>query len=89
MNHFLEKLVSIVLPRLRDFRGVDETSFDGQGNYTLGFREANGFPEIEYSRADKPIGLEVVLRTTAKNDEEAKALLTELGLPFKIQAKVR
>jgi len=85
MNHFFEKLVSIVLPRIRDFRGVSEESFDRLGNYTLGFREANVFPEVEYGRADKPIGLEVTICTTGRTDEEARALLTELGMPFKTQ----
>lgn len=83
MYHFFEKLVSIVLPRLRDFRGMREDSFDGRGNYTIGFKEMNVFPEVEYSRGEKPLGLEVVICTTAKNDQEAKVLLSELGIPFK------
>jgi len=85
MDHFFEKLVSIVLPRLRDFRGVSEDSFDPRGNYTLGFREANVFPEVDYGRADKPIGLEITVCTTAQTSKEARALLTELGMPFKVQ----
>jgi len=82
MYHFFEKLVRIVLPRLRDFRGVSENFFDDQGNYTLGFREIGVFPEVEYVREEKPIGIEVTIRTTAKNKEEAKTLLAELGMPF-------
>ena len=83
MFHFFEKLVSVVLPRVRDFRGVSESSLDGKGNFTLGFSEINLFPEVEYTRADKPIGLEITIRTSAKTDEEAKALLAELGMPFR------
>ena len=83
MFHFFEKLVSIVLPRLRDFRGVSESSLDGKGNFTLGFSEINLFPEVEYTRSEKPIGLEITIRTSAKTDEEAKALLSELGMPFR------
>jgi large subunit ribosomal protein L5 len=83
MYHFFEKLVSIVLPRLRDFRGMSEGSFDGKGNYTIGFREMNVFPEVEYARGEKPLGLEVVICTTAKDDQEARSLLSELGVPFK------
>jgi len=85
MYHFFEKLVSVVLPRLRDFRGLSADSFDSQGNYTLGFKEANVFPEVEYGRAEKPIGLEITICTTAKIDEEARMLLKELGMPFKVQ----
>jgi len=88
MYHFFEKLVRIVLPRLRDFRGVSENFFDDQGNYTIGFREIGVFPEIDYVREEKPIGLEVTIKTRAKNKEEAKALLAELGMPFaKFKAK--
>lgn len=84
MYHFLEKLISIVLPRIRDFKGVSIRSFDKQGNYTLGFREINVFPEVEYTaRAEKQLGLEIVICTTAKKDDEAKALLSEFGMPFK------
>ncbi len=85
MYHFFEKLVSIALPRLRDFRGVSEKSFDGGGNYTLGFYEMNVFPEVEYTRADKPIGLEITIRTTAKTDEGARSLLEGLGMPFVVR----
>ena len=82
MFHFFEKLVSVVLPRLRDFRGVSESSLDGKGNFTLGFSEINLFPEVEYTRSEKPIGLEITIRTSAETDEEAKALLSDLGMPF-------
>jgi len=83
MYDFFEKLVTIVFPRLRDFRGVSNDSFDKQGNYTLGFRELNVFPEIEYSRTEKPYGVELTIKTTAADKTEAKALLTALGMPFK------
>lgn len=83
MYNFFEKLVYIVLPRLRDFRGMSLKSFDGRGNYTIGFQEVTVFPEVEYSRGEKTFGLEVVICTTAKNDEDAKTLLAELGMPFK------
>jgi len=90
MNHFFEKIISIVLPRLRDFRGMDEKSFDGRGNYSIGFSEINVFPEIEYTKGEKPIGFEIVISTTASNDQEAKALLSELGMPFKdLESKKR
>jgi large subunit ribosomal protein L5 len=82
MFQFFEKLTAIVLPRIRDFRGVSEKSFDGQGNFTLGFRDTSVFPEMEYNKGEKLTGLEVVIHTTAKTDEEAKALFTELGVPF-------
>lgn len=87
MYHFFEKLVSIVLPRLRDFRGMNERSFDGRGNYSIGFKEVTVFPEVEYARGERPFSLEVVITTTAKNDKEAKDLLLELGMPFKESAK--
>ncbi|OGY26001.1 MAG: 50S ribosomal protein L5 [Candidatus Woykebacteria bacterium RBG_16_44_10] len=82
MYHFLEKLVSIVLPRLRDFRGVKDTAFDKKGNYTLGFREITVFPEIEYVKEESPIGLEVTIQTRARTLDEAKNLLTKIGVPF-------
>lgn len=81
MYGFLEKLIKVVLPRLRDFRGVPKTSFDGRGNYTLGTRDHTIFPEIETSSA-KPWGLGITIVTTAKNNEEARRLLEELGMPF-------
>lgn len=83
MYQFLDKLFNVVLPRVRDFRGVSAKAFDGRGNYTLGLKEQLIFPEIEYDKVDKVRGMDVVIVTTAKNDEECKALLTELGMPFK------
>ncbi len=83
MYDFLDKLTAIVLPRVRDFRGVSEKSFDGRGNYTLGFREINVFPEIEYTKNDKQNGVEITIVTSAKNDEIAKALLEGIGIPFR------
>ena len=83
MYDFLDKLMNISLPRVRDFRGVSDTSFDGRGNYTLGIKEQIIFPEIEYDKIDKVRGMDVVIVTTAKTNEEAKALLTEMGMPFK------
>ncbi|SIS71440.1 50S ribosomal protein L5 [Alicyclobacillus vulcanalis] len=83
MYHFLDKLMNLALPRVRDFRGVSPRSFDGRGNYTLGLREQLIFPEIDYDKIDKVRGMEVVVVTTAKTDEEARALLTELGMPFR------
>lgn len=82
MYEFIEKLIKIVFPRVRDFRGVPLTSFDGRGNYSLGFKEQIVFPEIDYSKIDKIRGLEITITTTAKNDEEGKALLKALGMPF-------
>jgi large subunit ribosomal protein L5 len=75
-------MVAITLPRIRDFRGVSPNSFDGRGNYTLGFQEQLAFPEIEYDRIDRTRGLEVSLVTTAKTDEEGRRLLALLGMPF-------
>lgn len=83
MYDFLDKLTTIVLPRVRDFRGVSESSFDGRGNYTLGFREINVFPEIEYTKSDKNNGVEITIVTTAKNDDIAKELLEGIGIPFR------
>jgi large subunit ribosomal protein L5 len=82
MYEFLDRLVSITLPRIRDFRGVSPNSFDGRGNYTLGLQEQIAFPEIEYDRIDKARGLELSLVTSAKNDEEGRRLLALLGVPF-------
>ena len=82
MWHFLEKLITVALPRIRDFRGVSDTGFDGRGNYSLGLREQIIFPEVDYDKIDKIRGLEVTVVTTAKSDEEARALLTQLGMPF-------
>ena len=83
MWSFLDRLMNIALPRVRDFRGVSPDSFDGRGNYTLGFREQLVFPEIEYDKIDKLRGLEVTIVTTATNDDHGKQLLRMLGMPFK------
>jgi len=82
MYEFLDRLVSVALPRIRDFRGVSPNSFDGRGNYTLGLREQLMFPEIDYDRIDKIRGLEVSIVTTARTDDEGRRLLTLLGMPF-------
>jgi large subunit ribosomal protein L5 len=82
MYDFFEKLVSAVLPRIREFQGLSEDSFDHRGNYTLGLREQIVFPEIDYDKIDKSRGLEVSIITTAKTDEEGKSLLELLGMPF-------
>jgi len=83
MYDFLDKLTAIVLPRVRDFRGVSEKSFDGRGNYTIGFREINVFPEVDYTKSEKQTGLEITIATTAKKDELAKELLEGIGIPFR------
>jgi len=80
---FLDRLMNIALPRVRDFRGVSANAFDGRGNYTLGLREQLVFPEIEYDKIDKLRGLEISIVTTARNDEEGRQLLQMLGMPFK------
>ncbi|MCL1632401.1 50S ribosomal protein L5 [Sporolactobacillus sp. CPB3-1] len=82
MYDFLDKLVTVALPRVRDFRGVSKKAFDGRGNYTLGIREQLIFPEIDYDKVDKVRGMDIVIVTTAKTDEEAAELLTLLGMPF-------
>ena len=82
MYDFLDKLVSVSLPRVRDFRGVNKNSFDGRGNYTLGVKEQLIFPEISYDDVSKVRGLDIVIVTTAETDEESRELLTELGMPF-------
>ena len=82
MEEFTDKLVSIALPRVRDFRGVSTKAFDGRGNYALGIKEQLIFPEIEYDKVEKIRGLEMIFVTTAKTDEEAKELLRLLGMPF-------
>ena len=82
MWDFLDRLTSLALPRIRDFRGTPSRSFDGRGNYSLGFREQLAFPEIDYDKVDRLRGLEVSIVTTAKNDEESKRLLELLGMPF-------
>jgi large subunit ribosomal protein L5 len=83
MYDFFDKLVNVILPRFRDFRGVSADSFDGQGNYNLGIREQIVFPEIDYDKIDKVRGLQVTIVTTAKNDNEAESLLKLMGMPFK------
>lgn len=82
MYEFLDRYVSITLPRIRDFRGVSPNSFDGRGNYTLGLPEQISFPEIDFDRIDKTRGLEMSFVTSAKNDEEGRRLLALLGMPF-------
>ena len=83
MYEFLDRLVSIALPRVRDFKGVNNKAFDGKGNYAMGIKEQLIFPEISYDKIDKVRGLDVVFVTSAKSDEEAKALLSALGIPFR------
>jgi large subunit ribosomal protein L5 len=83
MWYFLDKLVNVALPRIRDFRGVDPKAFDGHGNYTLGLREQLVFPEIDYDKIDKLRGLEVCIVTSARTDDEGRALLTHFGMPFR------
>lgn len=83
MWHFLEKLLTVALPRIRDFQGVPERSFDGRGNYSLGLREQIIFPEVDYDKIDKIRGLEVSIVTTARTDDEARSLLSKLGMPFR------
>ena len=83
MWEFLDKLISVTLPRIRDFRGIDPKAFDGHGNYTLGLREQLIFPEIDYDKIDKLRGLEVCIVTTARTDAEGQALLAAFGMPFR------
>jgi large subunit ribosomal protein L5 len=82
MYEFLDRLINIALPRVRDFRGVPTKSFDGRGNYTLGIRDHVIFPEIDVAKIDKSKGMNITIVTTAKNDEQARFLLRELGMPF-------
>ena len=82
MYEFLDKLINISLPRVRDFRGVSNTAFDGRGNYTLGIKEQIIFPEIQYDKVSKVRGMDIVIVTTAKTNEDAKELLTMMGMPF-------
>lgn len=82
MYYFLDKLISIALPRVRDFRGISKDSFDGRGNYTLGVREQLIFPEIRFDDVKKVRGMDIVVVTTAKTDQEGRALLSNLGMPF-------
>jgi large subunit ribosomal protein L5 len=83
MYEFLDRLVNIAMPRIRDFRGVSAKSFDGRGNYNLGLREQLIFPEIDYDKIDKIRGMTVSITTTARTDDEARQLLAELGMPFR------
>lgn len=85
MYDFLDRLISLSLPRIRDFRGISPKSFDGRGNYTLGVREQLIFPEVEYDSIDQIRGLDISIITTAKTDEEGRALLKEMGMPFRDQ----
>ena len=82
MYEFLDKLISVSLPRVRDFRGVSKKAFDGRGNYTLGVKEQLIFPEIDYDKVSKIRGMDIVIVTTANSDEEARELLTQFGMPF-------
>ncbi|MGM0522621.1 MAG: 50S ribosomal protein L5 [Bacillota bacterium] len=82
MYEFLQKLVDVSLPRVRDFRGISKKAFDGRGNYTLGVKEQLIFPEIDYDQVSKVRGMDIVIVTTANTDEEARELLTSLGMPF-------
>jgi large subunit ribosomal protein L5 len=85
MYEFLDRLVSIALPRVRDFRGVSPKAFDGRGNYTLGIRDQLIFPEIDFNKVDKTRGMNISIVTTARDDEQARALLKALGMPFRQQ----
>ena len=82
MYEFLDRLINLALPRVRDFRGINPNSFDGRGNYALGIKEQLIFPEIEYDKVDKVRGMDVIFVTTAKTDEEARELLTQFNMPF-------
>lgn len=83
MYDFVNKLINVVLPRVRDFRGVSPTSFDGRGNYSLGLKEQIIFPEIDYDKVEKVLGMDITIVTTAQTDEEAMELLRQLGMPFR------
>lgn len=83
MYEFLDKLVNIALPRVRDFRGVSKTAFDGRGNYAMGIKEQLIFPEINYDKIDKIRGMDIIITTTANTDEEARELLSLMGMPFR------
>jgi len=83
MYEFFDRLVNIVLPRVRDFRGVPGSSFDGRGNYTLGLRDQLVFPEIDYTKVERSRGMNITIVTTARTDKEAHALLRKLGMPFR------
>ena len=83
MYEFMDRLVNLSLPRVRDFRGVNPNSFDGRGNYAMGIKEQLIFPEIEYDKVDKIRGMDIIIVTTANSDEEARELLTQFGMPFR------
>ena len=83
MYEFLDRLINIALPRVRDFRGINSTSFDGRGNYAFGVKEQLIFPEIDFEKIDRVRGMDIIVVTTAKTDEEARELLTKFGMPFK------
>lgn len=83
MYYFLDKLITVALPRVRDFRGISSNAFDGRGNYTVGIREQIIFPEISLDKVKKVRGMDIVIVTTAKTDQEGRALLSQLGMPFK------
>ncbi len=83
MYEFLDRLINVALPRVRDFRGISDKSFDGRGNYAFGVKEQLIFPEIDYEKIDKIRGMDIIVVTTAKTDEEARELLTRFGMPFK------
>ncbi|MEA4854360.1 MAG: 50S ribosomal protein L5 [Christensenella sp.] len=82
MYEFIDKLISIAIPRVRDFRGISPKSFDGRGNFAMGFKEQLVFPEIEYDKVDAIRGMDIIVVTTANTDEEARELLTQMGMPF-------
>ena len=82
MYEFLDKMISIAIPRVRDFRGLSRESFDGRGNFAMGFKEQLVFPEVEYDNVDQIRGMDIIVVTTAKTDEEARELLTQMGMPF-------
>ncbi|HHD11381.1 MAG TPA: 50S ribosomal protein L5 [Deltaproteobacteria bacterium] len=83
MYEFLDRLINFAMPRIRDFKGVSDKGFDGKGNYTLGIKEQIIFPEVDYDKVDKIRGMNITINTTANTDEEGKALLKQLGMPFK------
>jgi large subunit ribosomal protein L5 len=83
MYEFLDRLISVALPRVRDFRGISGKAFDGRGNYTLGVREQLIFPEIDFNKVDKTRGMNISIVTTAQNDDQARSLLKALGMPFR------
>ena len=89
MYEFLDRLITIALPRVRDFRGVKATSFDGRGNFAMGLKEQIVFPEVSYDKIDKVRGMDVIITTTAKTDEEARSLLRHFGMPFSGEAEAR